>query len=80
MREAELYQTILGLSEPWSVGRVELDVDVQRVDIWVDHGPGARWRCPVCDRALGCYDHARERVWRHLDTCQYQTHLHASRG
>ena len=26
---------------------------------------------------LSCYDHARERVWRHLDTCQYQTYLHA---
>jgi len=77
MRDAELYQTILGLSEPWSVGRVELDVDVQRVDIWVEHESAVRWRCPVCDRALGCYDHAAERVWRHLDTCQYQTHLHA---
>jgi len=52
-----------------------LDVDVQRVDIWGDHGPGARWRCPVCDRTLGCYGHARERVGRHLDTCQYPAHL-----
>ena len=77
MRDAELYQTILGLSEPWSVGRVQLDVDVQRVDIWVEHESGARWPCAVCGESLGCYDHAQERVWRHLDTCQYQTHLHA---
>jgi transposase len=48
MRDVELYQTILGLSEPWSVGRVELDVDGQRVDIWVDHGPAVRWPCPEC--------------------------------
>ena len=23
------------------------------------------------------FDHADERTWRHLDTCQFQTHLHA---
>jgi transposase len=26
---------------------------------------------------LPLYDHAEERTWRHLDSCQYQTHLHA---
>jgi transposase len=26
---------------------------------------------------LACRDHADERVWRHLDPCQYQTFLHA---
>lgn len=76
MRDVELYQRILGLSEPWSVARVELNVDDQRVDIWVEHEASVRWSCPTCGRSLGCYDHAEERVWRHLDTCQYQTHLH----
>ncbi len=28
-------------------------------------------------RELSCRDHAEERVWRYLDTCQFQTHLHA---
>jgi transposase len=27
--------------------------------------------------ALPGFDHAAERTWRHLDTCQFQTHLHA---
>lgn len=26
---------------------------------------------------LGLYDHAEERAWRHLDTCQFVTYLHA---
>ena len=27
--------------------------------------------------AVPLYDHQPERRWRHLDTCQYQTILHA---
>src|SRR5262249_20466106 len=27
--------------------------------------------------ALAVYDHGEERVWRHLDSCQFQTYLHA---
>jgi transposase IS204/IS1001/IS1096/IS1165 family protein len=36
-----------------------------------------RWPCPDCAQELPCRDHAEERVWRHFDTCQYQTFLHA---
>ena len=25
----------------------------------------------------GVYDHAEERTWRHLDSCQFETFLHA---
>jgi len=77
MRDIELYQRILGLAEPWSVERVNLDVSQKRVDIWVKHPDDQPWACPRCQQALSCYDHAQERVWRHLDTCQFQTHLHA---
>jgi len=77
MRDTELYQRVLGLSEPWFVDRVELKVAEKRVDIWVDHPPGHVWPCPQCQKSLSCRDHAEERVWRHLDTCQFQTHLYA---
>jgi transposase len=77
MRDIELYQQILGLAEPWSVKSVELNIDEGRVDIQVDHPQGMKWKCPHCERELSCYDHAPERTWRHLDTCQLSTHLHA---
>ena len=38
---------------------------------------GVKWKCPHCARELSCYDHVAERTWRHLDTCQLETHLHA---
>ena len=77
MRDTDLYGQVLGLTAPWQVERVDLDVAGQRVDIWVEHPPGVAWNCPRCGRALTCQDHAEERVWRHLDTCQFQTHVHA---
>ncbi len=77
MRDIDLYRQVLGLAKPWTVERVDLDVVGHRVDIWVEHETGAEWSCPHCGRELTCRDHAEERVWRHLDTCQFQTHLHA---
>jgi transposase len=77
MRDIELYEQILGLEEPWSVREVELNIDEGRVEIHVEHPPGVKWKCPHCERQLSCYDHSPERSWRHLDTCQLTTHLHA---
>lgn len=76
MQDTTLYETILGLQAPWHVERVALDVAQQRVDLWVTHD-GASWTCPECATALPGFDHSDERTWRHLDTCQFATHLHA---
>src|SRR5438876_533441 len=77
MRDVELYRHLLGLEEPWTVRSVELKVGEQRVDVWAGHVEGVRWPCPECGTALALYDHAEERVWRHLDSCQFLTYLHA---
>jgi len=77
MRDTELYRQLLGLESPWTVTRVELAVKDQRVDVWAGHAEGERWPCPECATPLGLYDHAEERAWRHLDSCQFQTYLHA---
>ena len=42
MRDTELYERVLGLSEPWLVGEVVLQVEVKRVDVWVEHPLGER--------------------------------------
>jgi transposase len=59
------------------VDRVELDIRGERVDVWAVHEEGLRWVCPECRTELAIYDHAPERIWRHLDTCQFKTFLHA---
>jgi len=77
MQDTELYRYVLGLEGPWKVERVGLDVTQERIDIWAAHEEGLRWPCPDCGKELPVYDHAPERVWRHLDTCQFKTFLHA---
>jgi len=77
MRDVELYQQLLGLAAPWTVGRIELSVEGERVDIWVEHAPEVRWPCPECGTLLPVYDHSEEGEWRHLDSCQFKTFLHA---
>ena len=37
MQDTALYEYLLGLKSPWSVGRVNLDVKEQRVDVWAEH-------------------------------------------
>ena len=77
MRDVELYRHLLGLEAPWTVRSVELNVPGQRVDVWAGHAEDVRWPCPECGTPLGLYDHSEERVWRHLDSCQFLTYLHA---
>ncbi|MEW6501417.1 MAG: ISL3 family transposase [Thermodesulfobacteriota bacterium] len=77
MRDTDLYRHLLGLVAPWSVERVELDIATQRVDVWVEHPKGHKWPCPECGQEGSLHDHAEERVWRHLDSCQFQTFLHS---
>ena len=77
MRDTELYQNLLGIVSPWSVDSVTMDVTKQRVDVTVSHPPKMLFPCPECGTESPVFDHAEERVWRHLDSCQFFTYLHA---
>jgi transposase len=71
-----LYGKLLKLTGPWEVVRVEVDEAAHRVDVWVDHEPGVRVACPVCGEFGPVYDHAEERAYRHLDSCEMETYVH----
>ena len=77
MFDTDLYQQVLGLTAPWKVTDVRLDVESTEIHVHVEHPEGCRWNCPQCSRELACYDHAPERQWRHLNTCQFHTLVHA---
>jgi hypothetical protein len=66
MRDVELYRSLLGLSAPWTVVDVEVDMKGQRVVVRVDPGPGP-YPCPKCGTAAPRYD-SKPRRWHHLDT------------
>jgi len=76
MDEKTLYAKLLGLTSPWGVEKVELRLEEGEVHVWVALPPKQLWVCPDCLEQAPIHDH-RERVWRHLDTFQYRTLLHA---
>ena len=71
------YECVLQLPKPWHVKRVECFQEAGRVDVWLEH-EHVMFRCPKCMCECPIQDHLPERVWRHLDTCGYQTFLHAN--
>ncbi len=75
MDDRRLYQTILGLTEPWYVSEVEVRAEAEEVVVRLALPADAPLSCPACGRVAPRYDRSDERRWRHLDTCQYQTLL-----
>ena len=71
-----LYATLLGLKAPWEITDVELKQPPGEVHIRVALPEGTLWVCPQCGAATPIHDH-QERHWRHLDTCQFPTFVHA---
>ena len=77
MQDTKLFETILGIPTPWHCGarRAETRGRAGRRVGWSTSQragpvPTAARRCPPSIMR-------QERTWRHLDTCQCQTHLHA---
>jgi transposase len=77
MQDRQLYAQILGIIPPWRVERVELQLERGSIEVYLEHDEGIGWPCPECGQECSLHDHQPERQWRHLDTCQYQTILHA---
>ncbi len=77
MEDTQFYTMLLGIKLPWRVTKVQVDMDLNRVDVWVEEVKGAKFPCAVCKQESPVNNHTEEQVWRHLDTCQLQTFLHA---
>ena len=70
------YGRLLGIGEEWKVTDVKLDMAHLRVDIYLDYGEKCA-PCPECGTLAPMHDTQEERVWRHLDTMQFTTLIHA---
>jgi transposase len=76
MQNTKFYRDILHLGSDWSVTKVETDHAHSKIDIFLKYrrstaaSPETGEVCPI-------YDRREERSWRHLNTLQYQTYLHA---
>ncbi len=64
---------------------MSLDVESSTVTVRLDYdatpsdtATARLFACPTCGSAARVYDRREERLWRHLDSCQFQTFLAAS--
>jgi transposase len=78
MEDRQLYAKLLGIEFPWLISKVQVDMSAEQIDVWVEEAAGVRFACAACNQDASVYDHTTEQVWRHLDTCQCRTYVHAS--
>ena len=77
MTDKEMFAKLLKLDTGWKVREVRLNMNENRIDIWLETEAGLKWPCADCGMKQGIHDHTPEQTWRHLDTCQCQTFVHA---
>lgn len=77
MDMSEFYQNAIGIKKPWFIRETIFDIKKKRVDIYLSYEEGFEFRCSLCNKKSAIYDHNKERTWRHLDTCDFQTFIHA---
>ena len=70
------YGLLLGLGDEWRVENVMLSLGAKRVDIYLEYNVKSA-QCPICGKLFGIHDQQEEREWRHLDTMQFETRIHA---
>ena len=64
---AQLYASILGLTDQWIVVEVNLDLEAGEVSVFVAAAVDKKFGCPECGKPSSRHDH-RTRRWRHLDS------------
>jgi transposase len=75
MKDTQLYEQLLGLNKPWSVDRVELELEQKRITVHVQCEQGTVWGDPETGQDRAHVHGWAERSWRHLDTCQFETRI-----
>jgi transposase len=69
---------LLQLPAPWTMQHTELRQSMRCLDIWVTATPRSSWPCPACGVPSPTDGHTTDRIWRHLDSCDLRTYLHAN--
>ena len=78
MQATDLYKKILGIELPWLISSIEISDTTHHVTVVLGHASFSKFACCKCGELCSVHDHQRVRLWRHLDTCQYETYLKAA--
>lgn len=75
MKDTQLYEQLLGLSKPWSVSHVDVEMESNRITVHVECDKGVVWGDPETGQDRAHVHGWVRREWRHLDTCQLETRI-----
>lgn len=78
MKVTEFYSEILGINAPWEISETKIEESDKSVHIKLFHASGSKFPCKHCQELCSVHDHGNVRTWRHLDTCDHYTYLHAA--
>ena len=78
MEITKFYEQILGIEKPWEITEAKIDATDKSVHVNLSHNRGDKFPCKHCKKLCSAHDHGKERTWRHLDTCDHYTYLHAA--
>lgn len=76
MNDTNVFQALLGATDPWIVETVEMDTVGEKVTIELGLKEGTIWACATCKKRMHVHGWERRR-WRHLDTQQFKTWIEA---
>jgi transposase len=77
MKDTQLYEQLLGLSKPWSVAQVRIELEINRITVRVECDPDTFWVDPETNKDRAHVHGWVDRQWRHLNTCQLETFIEA---
>ncbi len=78
MKITKFYEQILGIVLPWQIIEAKIDSKDKSVHVNLSHNKGEKFPCKHCKQLCSVHDHNKIRTWRHLDTCDHYTYLHAA--
>ena len=78
MEITSFYSQILGIELPWQIKEAKIDRRNKSVHVTLSHDTESKFPCKHCKQLCSVHDHGKLRTWRHLDTCDHYTYLHAS--
>jgi hypothetical protein len=73
MTDKDLFMQALGVTAPWEVKEIRMDVAAQRVEVEVECAQTV-WADPQSQERVHVHGYEQRR-WRHLDTMQFETFI-----
>jgi len=74
MKDVDLLQQALELSDPWKVISCAFSAPERRLDMEVDFPAGARFPCPKCGQLCPVHDTVK-RTYRHIDFFHHKAYI-----